>query len=398
MNETTIDMDRQEVSVRSLNVSITGIEALRVVVPLAERLSAPGVDVAEREYVVLRVEAGGIVGSGYGLTRGAQLDATIMRHLAPLVLGRPVGSIRAIWDAARQSVTMLGECGIFARSLSLVDIALWDLQAKLLGAPLWRLLGGAAAAVPCRAIMGYYRRDDSVGAVRRETERLLDAGYRAFKLPVGLDMSLDRQRLAALREVAGAEVKVAVDAAGVYRSVKDALAAWRWLEPFDIEFLEDPFPATAWRQAVRLAQVAPFKVAFGESVVAPENLGRLAGGEGVDILRLDVTAHLGVTGFMMFANMAIENRRHVFPHYFPDLHAPLAGALGAIEVEESPMLADTTGFGPLRATQPRIVDGLWLLGEESGFGLEWDDEALRRYTREHQRLTVDDHSLLQKRG
>ena len=364
----------------SLLAQISAIETQLVVVPLAERLSAPGVDVAEREYVVVRIKAGDVVGVGFGLTRGAQLDATVMRHLAPHVLGRPAGSIRAIWDAARRSVAMLGECGIFARSLSLVDIALWDLQAKLLGVPVWRLLGGCAAEVPCRAIMGYYRRDDPVGVVRREAERLLAAGYCAFKMPVGLDATLDRQRLAGFREVAGAGVKVAVDASGVFRSVKDVLAAWRWLEPFDIEFLEDPFPATAWRQAVRLAQVAPFKVAFGESVVAPENLGRLAGGEGVDILRLDVTAHLGVTGFMMFANMAIENGRHVFPHYFPDLHAPLAGALGNLEIEESPAEADTTGFMRLRRQQPVIVDGLWRLGEEPGFGLVWDEEALARYT------------------
>ena len=353
----------------SLLAQISAIETQLVVVPLAERLSAPGVDVVEREYVVVRIKAGDVYGVGFGLTRGAQLDATVMRHLARHVLGRPAGSIRAIWDAARRSVAMLGECGIFARSLSLVDIALWDLQAKLLGVPVWRLLGGSAAEVPCRAIMGYYRRDDPVGVVRREAERLMAAGYRAFKMPVGLDAALDRQRLAGFREAAGAGARIAVDASGVFRTVKDALAAWRWLEPFDIEFLEDPFPATAWRQAVRLAQVAPFKVAFGESVVAPENLGRLAGGEGVDILRLDVTAHLGVTGFMMFANMAIENGRHVFPHYFPDLHAPLAGALGNLEIEESPKEADTTGFRRLRSRQPAIVDGLWRLDE--GRALVW---------------------------
>jgi L-alanine-DL-glutamate epimerase-like enolase superfamily enzyme len=158
------------------------------------------------------------------------------------------------------------------------------------------------------------------------------------------------------------------------------LAAWRWLEPFEIEFLEDPFPAHAWRHAICLAQAAPFKVAFGESVVAPESLGRLSGDGGVDIVRLDATAHLGATGFLMFANMAIETRRTVFPHYFPDLHAPLAGALGSIGVEESPAEADTVGFRRLRNRQPVIREGVWRLGEEPGFGVQWDDDALNRYT------------------
>ncbi len=359
---------------------VTAIETRRVVAPLAERLMAPGVDVTEREYVLVRIWAGDTCGAGFGLTRGALLDATVMRHLAPLVLEAPAGSIRGVWDAARRSVAMLGECGIFARSLALVDIALWDLQAKLLGAPLWRLLGGCTAEVPCRAIMGYYRRHDPVGAVQREAEHLLAAGYRVFKLPVGLDVALDRQRLTAFRKVAGPDVRVALDASGSFRTIKDVLTAWRWLEPFDIEFLEDPFPATAWRQAVRLAQAAPFKVAFGESVVAPESLGRLAVAEGVDILRLDATAHLGITGFMMFANMALENGRHVFPHYFPDLHAPLAGALGNVEIEESPPGADATGFAQLRRVQPTITSGLWRLSEEPGLGIVWDEAAIEHHT------------------
>ena len=213
----------------ALDAPIEWLEASRVVVPLAERISAPGVDVAEREFVVVRAAAGGEVGWGFGLTRGALLDDTVMRHLAPLVIGRPAGSIRAIWDTARRSVAMLGECGIFARSLSLVDLALWDLQGKLLAAPLWRLLGGSTHRVPCRAIMGYYRRDDPVGVVRREAERLVAAGYRTFKIPIGLDVALDCQRLAAFRETAGGDVGLAVDAAGALGSIKDALAAWRWL-------------------------------------------------------------------------------------------------------------------------------------------------------------------------
>lgn len=364
----------------ALDVPLEWLEARRVVVPLEERISAPGVDVAEREFAVVSVAAGGLTGRGFGLSRGARLDSAVMHHLGALVVGRPAGSIRAIWDAARRSVAMLGECGIFARSLSLVDLALWDLQGKLLGAPLWRVLGGSAASVPCRAIMGYYRRDDPVGVVRRETETLLSAGYRSFKMPIGLDRDLDRRRLAAFREAAGPDVALAVDAAGAFGSVKDALAAWRWLEPFEVEFLEDPFPAHGWRHAIRLAQAAPFKVAFGESVVAPENLGRLSGEGGVDIVRLDATAHLGATGFVMFANMALENGRTVFPHYFPDLHAPLAGALGSIGIEESPPEADTVGFRRLRSRQPRIREGVWHLGEEPGFGVPWDDDALDHYT------------------
>jgi L-alanine-DL-glutamate epimerase-like enolase superfamily enzyme len=363
----------------ALTAEVEAVDTFLVRVPLPEPIQAPGIEVSEREFVLARVHAGGEIGTGFGLTRGAGIDAVIAEQVAPLVVGRPAGAIRQIWSAARRSVWMLGECGIFARALSVVDIALWDLQGRLLGAPLWRLLGGHCAEVPCMAIMGYYRKVDSVEVVRVEAERLVKAGYRAFKMPVGLDLDLDRRRLSALRAVVGPTPRVAVDAAGAFRSPKEVVRAWRLLEEFDIEFLEDPLPAPAWRQTLRLAQSAPFKIAFGESVVALDTLGRLAGGDGVDILRLDVTAHLGVTGFILLASMALENWRQVFPHYFPDLHASLAGALGGIEVEESPREADTVGFWRLRAAQPAIREGIWHLTERPGFGIEWDEDALARY-------------------
>ena len=55
------------------------------------------------------------------------------------------------------------------------------------------------------------------------------------------------------------------------------------------------------------------------------------------------------------------------------------GALGLMMVEESPAEAETVGFGVLRATQPRIENGIWHLTERPGLGLDWDEDALRHY-------------------
>ena len=120
------------------------------------------------------------------------------------------------------------------------------------------------------------------------------------------------------------------------------------------------------------------KVAFGESITSPQGIQALGIG-GLDVLRPDATVLHGITGFLQGVAPALERRASIFPHYYPDIHAPLVGALGLMMVEESPAQAETVGFGVLRATQPRIQDGLWHLTERPGLGLNWDEDALRHY-------------------
>ena len=363
----------------ALSQTIDTVEAFLVSVPLATPLRVFGNTISAREFVIVRVMAGGKVGTGFGLTRGMPLDLVVERQIAPLVMNQPAGAIRSIWDAARTSVRMVGEGGAFARALAAVDIALWDLHGHLLDAPLWRLLGGKHASIPCLAICGYYRTDDPVGAVRRDTERLSAAGSTRFKIPFGADSELDHKRLAAFRDVVGSAPLLALDAGAAFNNVGAALRAWGQAEQFDIAFLEDPFSASAWELAVQLAQTHNVPVAFGESLASPATLQWLGLPQGVGIVRPDATHQLGVTGYLQGVATALEHHTPVFPHYFPDLHAPLVGALGGMMIEESPPEADTVGFAQLRAVQPSIQNGVWHLNDRPGFGIVWDDDAVQSF-------------------
>lgn len=361
--------------------TIEALDVFRVVVPLPEPLFVWGNVIRQREFAFARARAGGQVGTGYGLGRVAGIAETIERHLRPLVVGQPANAIRPIWAAARKSMRMIGEGGAYARALSIVDIALWDLHAKLLGAPLWRVLGGARRDLPVIAIAAYYQPDDPIGKVRRDAEALVAAGYTRYKMPIGEDRALDIKRVRALREAVGPDAMIGVDASGSFNTIKDAVAAWRDFEPFSVAFFEDPFPITLWPLALELAQRGEMQVAFGESLSTPGDVQRLGGAGGVDIVRPDATHQLGVTGYLQGIAPALETHRAIFPHYFPDLHAPLAAALSGQWIEESPDQADTVGFRALRATQPEIVDGVWRLSERPGFGIDWDEDALARFSR-----------------
>ncbi len=338
-------------------MTIDSLDIFRVVVPLPEPLFVWGKVIAQREFVFARAVCGNHTGTGYGLGRIAGIAETIERHLKPLVIGAEAGDIRSLWQKARGQMRMIGEAGAYARALSIVDIALWDLHAKMNNLPLWRMLGGAMRDLPCIAIAGYYQPDDPIGKVRRDAEALVNAGYTMFKMPIGEDIALDAKRAGALREVVGNDAMIGVDASGSFNAIKDAITAWRALEPFNIAFLEDPFPIQHWRLAMEMAQKHEVAVAFGESLSSPADVQLLGSHAGVDIVRVDATFQLGLTGVMQGMATALENNKTIFPHYFPDLHAPLAAACGMKWIEESPDEADTVGFRVLRATQPVIEQG-----------------------------------------
>lgn len=360
-------------------IDIDRLEAFPVVVPLPEPIKVFGNFIREREFMFVRVYAGQFCGTGFGLSRGFALEEIVRRQIAPFVIGQALGSHRQIWDVCRRSMRMIGETGAYARALSLVDIALWDAWAQSLNTPLWRLLGGAQAAIPCMAICGYYREDDPVGAVRRDAERLAAQGFTRFKISFGADLQLDIQRLAAIRAVIGQDAMLAVDASAAYNSVKEALAAWQAVERFNVTFLEDPFPAHDVPKVIELSQSLACKVAFGESVSDLKQLQQLA--QQVDVFRPDATHHLGITGYLQTVPTALERGSRIMPHYFPDLHAPLIGAIGGTLIEESPPEADTVNFRVLRGEQPIIQNGIWGLTERPGLGIIWDEDAVAHYRR-----------------
>ena len=358
---------------------IDSLDVFRVVVPLPEPLFVWGNVIKQREFVFARVRSGNHVGTGYGLGRVAGIAEAIERHLRPLVVGANTHDIRRIWTAARASMRMIGDGGVFARALGIVDIALWDLHAQLLNMSLWQLLGGARRDLPCIAICGYYQPDDPMGKVRRDAERLTQAGYTRFKLPIGEDIDLDVRRVSALREVVGKDAMIGVDASGSFDTLKQAQVAIRALEPCGIAFFEDPFPATHWQLAIELARTQPLPIAFGESLSSPHDMQQLGASNAIDILRPDATHQMGITGFMQAIATATENHISIFPHYFPDIHASLAAAFGAAWIEESPDEADTVGFRVLRATQPLIQRGAWSLSDAPGLGIDWDEAVLVRF-------------------
>ncbi|MCX6017477.1 MAG: mandelate racemase/muconate lactonizing enzyme family protein [Chloroflexi bacterium] len=356
------------------------VEAFRVRVPLPHALRVWGREISVREFVFVRAHAGGFVGTAFALSRGMPLDVVVERQVAQFAIGHPVHEIRAVWNAARAAARMTTESGIYMRALSLVDLALWDLHGRVIGQPLWQILGGARNSVACLAICGYYRpgadwRAASLRALEEEATRLLHTGYTRFKIPFGEDIELDVARIRALRATAGPQAMIGLDASGVFDSVKQAEQAWRRIESLGVDFLEDPFPADRPELAAELARRLPVAVAYGESITSPLEMQRLGENAALDVLRPDATVIGGVTGFVQAIAPALERRARIFPHYYPDAHASLAAAFDLEMIEESPPEAETVALNLLRTTQPNIRAGRWHMSDTPGFGIEWNERV-----------------------
>ncbi len=139
------------------------------------------------ELITCRVrDADGAEGVGYTYTvgrNGGAIADILRREIPDLIEGREADDTEAIWHHVWWGLHYGGRGGAAVLALSALDIALWDLKARRASLPLFRLLGGFDARVPCYA--GGIDLDLSVDALLEQTDGNLAKGFRAIKMKVG---------------------------------------------------------------------------------------------------------------------------------------------------------------------------------------------------------------------
>jgi L-alanine-DL-glutamate epimerase-like enolase superfamily enzyme len=139
------------------------------------------------ELVTVRLrDSDGVEGVGYTYTTGAggtAVHALIDQGLRPVLIGADADQIEALWTRMWWKLHYGGRGGSVSLAVSACDIALFDLKARRLGVPLWRMLGGYDAQVPCYA--GGIDLEFTLDALLKQTDGNLDKGFRAIKMKVG---------------------------------------------------------------------------------------------------------------------------------------------------------------------------------------------------------------------
>jgi L-alanine-DL-glutamate epimerase-like enolase superfamily enzyme len=316
--------------------------------------------------VTVEVEAGDRTGLGWTYSSPAAA-AVVDDELAKVLHGHDASDIPGAWRALHRAGRNLGTRGLFAQALSAVDIALWDLKARLLGQPLADLFGRLRDRVPVYGSGGFTTFDDA--QLTEQVRGWQAAGCTAMKIKIGESwgsrVDRDLERVGRLRELAGNDTALMVDANGGY-SPGQARRVGAVLDEMGVVWFEEPVSSDDVPALELLRGVLRCDVAAGEYVSDDRDAARLL--PAVDCLQLDATRCGGYTGWQRCAALAAAAGLQVSGHCAPALHAPVAAAAPRLRHVE--WFADHARLEPLLVDGvPPVVDGAMVPNRTPGHGM-----------------------------
>jgi L-alanine-DL-glutamate epimerase-like enolase superfamily enzyme len=267
---------------------------------------------------IVVVEARAGTTRGLGWTYAPEAAGKIVEDLlAPVVRGRAVDELAALWLECGAQLRNAGRPGIGFCALSAVDLALWDLRARLLDVPLASLLPSVHDRVPVYGSGGFC--SYSLDRLAEQLGDWIAGGIPRVKMKLGREPDRDPARLDAARAAIGDDAELYVDANGAF-SAKDAVRwAERYVEEWDVGWFEEPVPSADVDGLRFVREHAPLDVAAGEYAYVLADFRNLVGC--VDCLQADVTRCGGITGLLRVNGLAAAHGLDVSGHCAPQLSA-----------------------------------------------------------------------------
>lgn len=274
--------------------------------------------------VLVEVEAGGVTGLGYSYASAAAADI-VNKELASVLRDRDATAIPALWLSMTRSVRNIGWRGVCACAISAVDVALWDLKARLFKVPLADLLGQQRSEVPIYGSGGFTSYSE-VRLCEQLGGWVEQDGCRAVKMKVGTEPQQDLARVRAAKAAIGS-AELYVDANGAYDR-KQALAFAEQFAPLGVTWFEEPVSSDDLPGLRLLRDRAPpgMEIAAGEYGYDPFYFRRMLEAGSVDVLQADATRCGGYTGFLKAAALAESWNLPLSAHTAPSLHLPVCCA------------------------------------------------------------------------
>lgn len=356
---------------------ISAIERTIVAIPVSRRIVSAVRDTDQVINVLVEVRTTeGVSGVAYvaGFTRHkAAAVVAMIDDLAEVVRGLDATATGLVWDRMWTACRLSGLGGLAIFALSAIDTALWDLQGKLLGAPLHRLLGSFWEELPAYASDGCWLHDDPA-RVAAEAASFATEGFPAVKIRFGRrDPALDLVTLAAVRHAVGEQVAVMVDVNQGWSRVQ-ARRHGPDLAEYGVEWLEEPVAAGDLEGLAELRRVLPFPITAGESVYLPEGVDALLKARAVSVLMPDLQRVGGVTGWVRASALAETARISLTSHLFPEVSVHLLAA-----TRDPGPLEWVTWLAPVLEEPLTIANGMVRVPDKPGLGIAFDPAAVRRY-------------------
>lgn len=280
--------------------------------------------------LVAEARASGHTGLGYSYTAGAAVPL-ISELLTGAVLGTDALSPPCAWRRMRRAVRNIGYPGVASSAIAAVDVALWDLKARLLGVALSTLLGRVRERVPVYGSGGFTSYDPE--QMERQLAGWIERGIRSVKMKVGSEPDRDPERVRHARSVIGEQAGLFVDANGAY-SRKQALAlAEVFAEQAGVSWFEEPVSSDDLEGLRFLRDRGPagMNIAAGEYGYDLYYFRRMLQAGAVDVLQADVTRCGGITQLLQVAALCAARGMRFSAHTSPAIHAHVCAAIEPLE-------------------------------------------------------------------
>jgi L-alanine-DL-glutamate epimerase-like enolase superfamily enzyme len=219
--------------------------------------------------------------------------------------------------------------GVAGYAVSAVDVALWDLKARLLGLPLHRLLGATRDEVPIYGSGGFTTYD--AGRLREQlTGWAVARRIPRVKIKIGESWGTrpdrDLARIAQARTVVGPDAELFVDANGGY-TAKQAVRLLHAAADCDVRWFEEPVSSDDLDGLRRVRDAVPADVAAGEYGSDLTYFERMCAAGAVDCLQADASRCGGITEWLRVAAVAAAHHLEISGHCAPHLHVHAAAAV-----------------------------------------------------------------------
>jgi L-lyxonate dehydratase len=320
----------------------------------------------------------GTVGIGNAALAPHATKTVIDTYLKPLLIGQDPLNSEYLWQSMYRRTLPYGRKGIGMAAISAVDLAVWDAKGKLLGEPVFRLLGGRTKPnIPIYASRLYSQPLDQLA---RETQAYIDQGFKAVKFRfgwgpkdgiAGIRHNVDLART--VREVAGDSVDVMADCFMGW-TLEYARRMMRALAPFDLRWVEEPLIPDDIAGYAELRAMGDVPISGGEHEYTLAGFRQLLDAKAVDVAQPDVNRVGGVTAAKKVADLCEAHDIVFIPHagQMHNYHVTMSTYAGPIS-EYFPKVPVEVGnelFWYVFDGEPEMKDGAVNLDDaRPGFGL-----------------------------
>ena len=312
---------------------------------------------------------------------------TVEHMVNELLVGRDPRGVRGHWKRMVDAVFKGNNRGTVSGAIAAIDVALWDLKAKLNNEPLWRTLGASSRRVKAYASdIGMNLSDD---ALRQFYAGMAAKGIHAGKVKVGLDQAMDARRIGIMRDALatnpGGKTPVLTIDSNEYWSPKQAIRHISEFERhFDLTWVEEPARRWDYRGLRQVSRAVRAAVATGENLNDISEFMPLIANEAVDIVQFN-SGVSGITGALMTADMAYGFELPVAMMNCPaSFMAHVAAAL------PNHMMMEVLDAGIEQGVVHRhnIEDGHIVLSDDPGLGIAFDEAFVTTHAVEHPSANV----------